>query len=233
MSQANRGVDVDVLCAIPAPPLEELSRIFDALLKPAGFARLKSVDELQLDALMEWHTPDERCIAVAQPAGDALLIYDSHFSHSALADALSRELPGTLLVQVNVQEASDVTLRLLRSDAVLLEYSNAPGFFNWGRCIGKNEPVQLARLDAEQLLRAAERGGDAAVIAKCLQMIASKNKGERRSNGRYSGGVLDAVQEVAAQLKLPRLYRFFEGWMKSNLDWDEDAVRDVFAYRKS
>jgi hypothetical protein len=171
-------------------------------------------------------------VGITEPQKDFRIVYDTTFSHAALADALTRALPETLIVQFNVQEQVDFTLRVLRGSRTLYEYSNAPSFFSWGRCLAKSEAPQLARPETQALAAALNVPGKAAALEDCFTTISAKIAGEKSgTRGRHRGGVYDAVQTVASLAAMPRLYRFFEGWMKSDLDWDEDNVEIVNAYR--
>lgn len=247
----SRGVDVDAICISPPLEPEELGAAAGDILSVAGYAPLASIAEVQLDTMLEWCVPGERCVAVTHaadvsPASNTQsdgtpaarnawqVVYDTQFSHAALADALSKAFPERLIVQFNLQEEVDLTLRVLQRDSTLYEFSNAPAFFNWGRCIAQKETPALARVDIPALVEALGRPLDAADAGKCFQTIGAKTLGERtRPKGKHSGGVYDALQSLAGGMGMPRLYRFFEGWMKSDLDWDEDNVARVFAYRKS
>jgi hypothetical protein len=84
------------------------------------------------------------------------------------------------------------------------------------------------------LAQALGRAEKAAALQDLFQTIAAKIPGEAAgTRGRKKGGVYDAVQGIGTIAGLPRLFRFFEGWMKSNLDWDEDKVANVLAFRRS
>jgi hypothetical protein len=229
----SRGVDVDVICLSPAPDAAALREAIDGVLAADHLKRLKSIDDLLLDELMEWILPGQRCVAITEVRNDWQYLYDSTFNVAMLADGLSRALPESTLIQFNLQEETDLTLRVLKKDAVLFEYSNAPSFFNWGRCIGKSEATTLARIDLSSFIEACGRPMDKAVLADCFQVFAAKTLGEVSGpKKRHKDGVYDAMQTLAQQMNMPRLYRFFEGWMKSDLDWDEDDVIDVLAYRQ-
>ena len=245
-----RAVDLDAIAIAPAPEIVALSgAIADAAVE-RGFKRLESIDAILLDTLMEWHVDGERCIAISgaglsartNPADSVRagtearttyrIVYDTHFSHAALADAIARALPEQLVMQFNLQEQVDFTLRILRGERTLYEYSNAPSFFNWGRCIGHAEPAQLARPETAALAAAIGHPEKEAALQDLFQTISAKVPGESAgTRGRKKGGVYDAVQALAGHAGLPRLYRFFEGWMKSSLDWDEDDVETVLAFR--
>lgn len=233
-----RGVDVDAICVSPALQPEELGAAADEILSSAGYTRLASIDEIKLDTMLEWCVPGERCIAATEPfetsSASWQVIYDTQFSHGALADALSKAFPDRLIAQFNLQEEVDLTLRILQRDSTLYEFSNGPTFFNWGRCIAQKEIPGLARVDIAALVEALGRPVDASAAAKHFLTISAKTLGERtRPKGKHTGGVYDAMQALAGEMGLPRLYRFFEGWMKSDLDWDEDNVAQVWAYRTS
>ena len=230
----SRGVDLDVIGLFPIPPLDALRAALDGVAQDAGLRALASIDEIKLDLLAEWLMPGERCIALTEEQNGWQLVYDTDFSHAALADGLSRALPETLLVQINLQEEVGLTLRVLKKDTALHEYSNAPAHFNWGRCLGKAEALRLERPDPAGLAEAVGGGVRAAALAGHLEIIRAKTRGEPAgTRGRFAGGVRDSVQALAVELGMPRLYRFFEGWMKSDLDWDEDNVLDVRPYRKA
>lgn len=229
-----RGVDLDCIAISPAPEIEALSAVIRGAASEQDFSALGSIDEVLLDILMEWHVEGERCIAITNPKGKFRIIYDTQFSQGALAAAIAREMPEHLVIQFNLQEQVDCTLRILRGERTLYEYSNAPQFFNWGRCIGKEEPAQLARPELPLLAESIGNRECVTALQELFQTIAAKIPGEAAgTRGRKRGGVYDAVQALAGLAGLPRLYRFFEGWMKSNLDWDEDDVETVLAFRKS
>jgi len=233
----SRGVDVDAICVSPPLEAEELGAAATEILSAAGFAPLASIDEVHLDTMLEWCVPGERCIAATEAFdaanGDAWqVLYDTQFSHAAFADALTKAFPERWIVQFNLQEEVDLTLRVLQRDSTLYEFSNAPGFFNWGRCIAQKEIPGLARVDVPGLVEVLGRKLDAARVTQCFDIIGAKTLGERtRPKGKHTGGVYDAMQSLAGEMSLPRLYRFFEGWMKSDLDWDEDNVAKVWAFR--
>jgi hypothetical protein len=235
----SRGVDVDAICVSPPLEPDELGPAAGEILSAAGFAPLASIDEVLLDTMLEWCKPGERCIAATEPFESKTgapwqILYDTQFSHAAFAEALSKAFPDRLIVQFNLQEEVDLTLRVLQRDAALYEFSNAPGFFNWGRCIAQKEIPGLARVDIAAFIESLGRPVNAAASAHCFQTITAKTLGERtRPKGKHTGGAYDAMQALAAEMGLPRLYRFFEGWMKSDLDWDEDNVAQVWAFRKS
>ena len=230
----SRGVDLDAIGISPAPDLAELETLIAAGATERGFTRLASIDDVLLDMLMEWHIEGERCVAIGEPVNNWRVVYDTQFSHGALADAIARGLPESVVFQVNLQEQVDLTLRILRGERTIYEYSNAPGFFNWGRCLGQNEPTQLSRTECAILAEALGHSEKVAEVEELFKLIVAKKPGEDiGTRGRKKGGVYDAVQGVATIAGLPRLYRFFEGWMKSNLDWDEDKVANVLAFRKS
>ena len=233
----SRGVDLDAIAISPVPELAELEALITSGAADRGYTRLASIDEVLLDMLMEWHIEGERCVSIGEPisnGGNWRVLYDTQFSHGALADALARGLPNSLVFQVNLQEQVDLTLRVLRGERTVYEYSNAPGFFNWGRCLGQNEPAQLARTECAALAEALGLPGKTAEIEELFKLIVAKKPGEDiGTRGRKKGGVYDAVQGLATLAGIPRLYRFFEGWMKSNLDWDEDKVANVLAFRKN
>ena len=229
----SRGVDVDVVCLSPAPDADSRREAVDGVLSADNLKRLKSIDDLLLDELMEWILPGQRCIAITEVRNDWQFFYDSTFNTAMLADGLSRALPGSTVIQFNLQEETDLTLRVLRNDSVLFEYSNAPSFFNWGRCIGKSEAATLARIDLPAFIEAVGRPLDSKVLADCFEVFAARTLGEVSGpKKRHKDGVYDAMQLLAQQMRMPRLYRFFEGWMKSDLDWDEDDVEEVLAYRQ-
>jgi len=229
----SRGVDLDAIAISPAPELERLTGAISEAAGDSGFAPLESIDAVLLDMLLEWHIDGERCIAVTNPKGAWRIIYDTHFSHGALADALARALPDALVMQFNLQEQVDLTLRLLRGERTLYEYSNAAEFFKWGRCLGKAEPMQLARPETAALAAAISHPEAESALQDLFQTISAKIPGEAAgTRGRKKGGVYDAVQALGTHAGLPRLYRFFEGWMKSSLDWDEDDVATVLAFRR-
>jgi hypothetical protein len=101
-------------------------------------------------------------------------------------------------------------------------------------CLAKNEIPQLARPETAALAAALNCPQKAALLEDCFTTISAKIPGEKAgTRGRHRGGVYDAVQAIAAHAGMPRLYRFFEGWMKSDLDWDEDNVEIVKAYRRN
>jgi hypothetical protein len=230
----SRGVDLDVIALSPAPDETALRLAIDGALKDAGCAKLGSIEEIRLDLLNEWLMPGERCVAITEVRNGWQFLYDTDFSVSSLSDAVARALPETLLLHFNLQEETDFTLRILRGNRVIQEYSNEPASFNWGRCLGKSEALNLARHDAALIAETAGKPDLAAAIDAHFAVIRSKQKGERVGSGprsRYKGGAQDAVQSLAKDLGMPRLYRFFEGWMKSDLDWDEDEVQTVLAYR--
>ncbi len=230
----SRGVDLDAIGISPAPDLAELETLIAAGATERGFTRLASIDDVLLDMLMEWHIEGERCVAIGEPVNNWRVVYDTQFSHGALADAIARGLPGSLVFQVNLQEQVDLTLRILRGERTIYEYSNGPGFFNWGRCLGQNEPAQLSRTECAILAEALGHPEKLAEVEDLFKLIVAKKPGEDiGTRGRKKGGVYDAVQGVATIAGLPRLYRFFEGWMKSNLDWDEDKVANVLAFRRA
>jgi hypothetical protein len=233
-SAPNRGVDLDAIAITPLLPLEALIAAADSTLDEQKFEKLASIDAILMDELMEWLLPGERCVALTEPQGDYRIVYDTTFSHGALADGLAKVLPEALIVQFNVQEQVDFTLRILRGERTLYEYSNAPSFFKWGRCLAKNEVPQLARPETAALAAALNCPQKAALLEDCFTTISAKIPGEKSgTRGRHRGGVYDAVQAIAAHAGMPRLYRFFEGWMKSDLDWDEDNVEIVKAYRRN
>lgn len=227
-----RGVDLDAIALTPAPALDEIVAAVDGVLKDQKFKKLPSVDAILMDELMEWLIPGERCVAIAKPHGNYRVLYDTRFSQAAFADALAQALPETLIAQFNVQEQTDFSLRILRGPHVLYEYSNAPSFFNWGRCLGKSEAVQLTRPETAALATVLDCAQYAPEIERCFTTVSAKIVGEKsETRGRHRGGVFDAVQTIAGHAGMPRLFRFFEGWMKSGLDWDEDRIEIVNAYR--
>lgn len=230
----SRGVDVDVICFSPAPAAQALRESLDGSMSASGLSRLNSIDDLLLDELMEWILPGQRCVAITEDRGGWQFLYDTEFNKAALADALSIALPDCAIVQFNLQEETDLTLRVLRGGAAVFEYSNAPSFFNWGRCIGMNEAVNLARTDVPALVEALDRPLDKTLLGASFQTISAKTLGDATGpRKKHKNGVYDAMQDIAREMGMPRLYRFFEGWMKSDLDWDEDAVEEVLAYRES
>jgi hypothetical protein len=177
--------------------------------------------------------PGERCLAISRPRDRWQLVYDTNFSIAAAADLLSRELPSSTIAQFNLQEQVDLTIRVLKNGSALFEYSNEPGFFNWGRCVGKSEMPLLSRPDASALVLALGISDPSLSLAPHMETIRQKTRGEPTGRmGTFRGGVQDAVQSIAAIAGMPRLYRFFEGWMKSDLDWEEDGVLEVRAYRQ-
>jgi hypothetical protein len=229
-----RGVDLDVIALSPPPAPDALQKTIDSAIIEAGFTRLNGIDEIHLDIMAEWLVPGERCVAVSQPRGAWQLVYDTQFNIAAVADALSRELPGITVVQFNLQERVDLTMRVLKNGSAVYEYSNAPSFFNWGRCVGKSEAPLLARPDAAALATALDILHKASALEPMLAIVKDKKLGERSgAMGAYCGGVMDAVQAIASEAGMPKLYRFFEGWMKSDLDWEEDGVREVRAFRQN
>jgi hypothetical protein len=230
----NRGVDLDAIAISPVPDLAELASANNASAEERGFKKLASINDVLLDTLMEWHIDGERCIALSEPRGAWRIVYDTQFSHSALADTIAREIPDALVLQFNLQEQVDFTLRALRGERTLYEYSNAPSFFNWGRCLANSEPSQLARPECAALAATIGKPECAAALQDVFQTITNKIPGEAAgTRGRKRGGVYDAAQAIAAHAGLPRLYRFFEGWMKSDLDWVEDNIETVLAFRRS
>ena len=229
----NRGVMLDCVCLFPPPPAAELSAALDESVCAAGYTRLKSIDDVLLDEMLEWLLPGERCVAICAPQARAQMLYDTNFNQAALTDALARAMPETVLAHFNLQEGTDFTLRVVRAETVLQEYSNAPSFFNWGRCLGKAESVEMQRPDLKALSQAFGTGLNVENLDSLFKTIAARAPRENtdRNDDVKDTRIYDAVQGLARELGLPRLYRFFEGWAKSDLDWEEDNVQNVCAYR--
>lgn len=234
----NRGVDIDAIYISPSPDAASLSLALIETASDRNYSKLNSVDDLLMDTLYEWIIPGERCIAYTEPmraagsVADCRIVYDTVFSDVALADQLARALRQARVMQFNLQEQLDFTFRIVQNESVLFEYSNAPGTFNWGRCIGKGEPAQLGQFDSAVLLEAAGYKADAGRLAACFEIFKARRLGEHVAKGKYKGGVFDAVQDLAATLGVPKLYRFFQGWLRSDLDWDEDNIENVLSFRK-
>ncbi|HYG74274.1 MAG TPA: hypothetical protein VEK08_04640 [Planctomycetota bacterium] len=229
---------MDAICLSPGVDVDALRESVSELLSVDGYQPLASIGEVLLEPMMEWCLPSERCVTVteifASDGGNWQIVYDTQFSTAQLADALSREFPDQRIIQFNLQEEVDLTLRVLHGDGAIFEYSNAPSYFNWGRCLGRSEAERLARIDIPAFIEALGRMANAEMIKGNFATVAAKTLGTRKGpKGKHSGGVYDAMQAIASEAGLPRLYRFFEGWMKSDLDWDEDNVAAVFAFRKT
>ena len=230
-----RGVEIDCLCLYPAQPREKLRGVLEECAAPAGFRALKAIDEILLNSMMEWLLPGERCMAASNAVADWQLIYDTDFSHAALANALSNALPECLIVQFNLQEQYDFTLRVLRDDNALYEYSNSPSFFNWGRCLGQAEATRIQRPDAPALAQAVGQPAATETLADFFSMLekaVQKRPAASTKKTKRNRTVYDAVQSLARNLGMPKPYRFFEGWMRSDLDWAEDNIVDVLALRQ-
>ena len=195
----SRGVDVDAICVTPPVPVEAIRDAARDALATADFRALESIDGILLEPMMEWCLPSERCVAVTDAfpsaAGEWQIVYDTAFNGAFLADALSRAFPDRRIVQFNLQEETDFTLRVLQRDSALYEYSSAHSFFNWGRCVGKTESARLERIDIPALIEALSQPADAAEMKSCFDIIAAKTLGVRKSSkGKHAGGVYDAMQ---------------------------------------
>ena len=229
----SRGVDLDVTAIKPAQDAHALLPLVDRALAQAGYDKLSSIDEIKLDLLAEWLHEGERCVALTQTRGEWQYLYDTAFSSAELADPLSAAIPGSLVLQFNLQEGTDFTFRALKAGTPLAEFSRSPQHFEWrpGHDMKKVGPWSLASpLALSELLRVP-----VARLQALIAAFSSGEKGERVGQGprvRHVGGVQDAVQDFAEALDMPHVYRFFEGWMKSDLDWVEDEVVTVHAYRR-
>lgn len=235
----NRGVDIEAIYISPCPDAVALSQALVDAASDKNYSSLNSVDDLLMDSLCEWIISGERCIAYTElqrasgAATECRIVYDTTFNECALTDQISRALPQAHVMQFNLQEQVDFTFRILQNESVLFEYSNAPGAFNWGRCIGKGEAVQLGQVDLAVLAEACGGKPDAARLAACFDVFKTRCIGENVAKGKYANGVYDSVQDLAAALGVPKLYRFFQGWLRSDLDWDEDNVENVLVFRKN
>jgi len=229
----SRGVDLDVIAIKPAQEATVLLPLVDKALAQAGYDKLSSIDEIKLDLLNEWLHDGERCVALTQTRGGWQYLYDTTFSTAELAGPLSRQLPASLVLQMNLQEQTDFTLRVLQGGEALAEVSRGADFFARPQ---EHDRTSVRAWDSAQApALAALLKVDAPELAASVALIAKGEKGERTGKGprvHYAGGVQDAVQEFAAALGMPHVYRFFEGWMKSDLDWAEDEVVTVHAYRR-
>ncbi|HYF51769.1 MAG TPA: hypothetical protein VEJ63_20300 [Planctomycetota bacterium] len=227
----SRGVDLDVTAIRPAHDPEALLSLVDCALDAIGFEKLPSIEALRLDFLTEWLKEGDRCVALTQTRNGWQYLYDTTFSTAELANAVSAGLRDTLVLQFNLQEETDFTFRVVKGGTALMEFSRGAEHFGWTGAAGKASSWDATR--AETI--AGVLGASAKALAAPLEKIKAGQKGERVGKGprvRYVGGVQDGVQEFAAALGMPHLYRFFEGWMKSDLDWEEDEVNTVRAYRR-
>jgi hypothetical protein len=231
---AQRGVDIDAIAIFPSPERAALEAAIRAGMNAHGFDSLASIDDVKLDALLEWCEPSERCVAITLPrtsdagsnAREWRLLYDTEFSSAQLAQVLSAAFPKSLIVYFNIQESTDATLALYRANAPLFVLSaNAAAVESLNAGGTKSDALTLSQSLPGDLLESE--------LAPFLESIIARIAGEKiKPHGPRSGGVYDAMQSIARRAGMPKLYRFFEGWLRSDLDWDEDDVETVLAFRK-
>lgn len=229
---AQKGVDIDAIAIYPSPSRETLEQALRSALTAAGYTPLTSIDDVKLDALLEWCEPSERCVAITLPRSSTedaqpwRLIYDTEFCSAHLACALSAAFPESLVAFFNLQEERDATLSLYKAREPQFVFSVNTGALDGLIADGTQNDATALKALLPGALNEAE-------IAKHLETLAARTEGLRlKPHGPRTGGVYDALQSIAKLAGAPKLYRFFEGWLRSDLDWDEDDVETVLAFRK-
>jgi len=252
MTEKDLGVDLDAITLHPPLPLEKIQAVVAVQLARDGYRPLEHIDALQLDSLLEWCEPSERCVAVSAPLtsdpegktfesdpnGTAVttegvnvpdprlwqLVYDTRFSSLNLANALHAAFPETTVLYFNLQEARDATVAVFRDDV-------RAGFAAEPSRVEAFESLELAPIDTQLLKEFLPGDAPTVALRECMNVLKERIAGERvKKMQPRSGGAYDALQRLAKLAGTPHLYRFFEGWMKSDLDWDEDKIEAVWAF---
>jgi hypothetical protein len=238
MNEKQRGVDLDAIVIHPPLAPEAIRPVVDAVMARENLRPLESIDAIQLDSLLEWCEPTERCVAVAHPASadengpQWQLVYDTRFCSLALTQALAAAFPQATIFYFNLQEDRDGTLAIFRNGTRMAFCADA-------RMIEGFSPYAFGALDAvayKAALPVPFLGGNlrSDMILGSLETVVARTPSEPHpvSSGKKGrlGGVYNALQVLARAANMPRLYRFFEGWMRSDLDWDEDNIEAVWAY---
>jgi hypothetical protein len=233
----SRGTDIDAIALYPPPEPAALKAALEGALRAQHFDPLLSIDALRMDALLEWCEPGERCVAVTLPrsSDDAKtatprawqLLYDTEFNSAQLALALSAALPGSTALYFNLQEGADGTVAAFRDGKTQALFCADM------KLVNALPPSSAPRASAAEFAKALPVACELTALEKALALLAERQPGERvKKMGPRVGGSGDALQALAHALGCPHLYRFFEGWMKSDLDWDEDDVETVLAFRR-
>lgn len=254
MTEKDLGVDLDVLALHPQQPLEKIEAAVAAHITADGFRHLENIDAMKLDSLLEWCEESERCIAVSAPLSSDppgrmfvsdpngtevtkegvdvpdprlwQLVYDTQFSSLKLAAALHAAFPEATLLYFNLQEARDATLAIFRDDI-------RAGFSAEPSRVEDFDALELGPVDTQLLKEFLPGDAPTVALRETLALLKARIPGERTSKMQpRSGGAYDALQALAKLAGAPHLYRFFEGWMKSDLDWEEDKVAAVWAFTK-
>jgi hypothetical protein len=226
-----KGVDLDVIALHPSPGREAMEAAVRSAMSALEYAPLASINDVRLDALLEWCEPGERCVAITLPRSTIeggqpwRLLYDTEFCSANLARALSAAFPEGIVAYFNLQEERDATLAVYRASEARFVFSiNADALDGLLAGGEKN--------DAATLLGLLPGGISEAELSRHLEALAARVEGQRiKPHGPRTGGVYDAIQSIAKLAGSPKLYRFFEGWLRSDLDWDEDDVETVLAFR--
>jgi hypothetical protein len=252
MTEKDLGVDLDVLALHPPQPIDKIEAAVAALTAKDGFRRLATIDALKLDSLLEWCEPSERCIAVSAPLSSDppgrmfvsdpngtevtkegvdvpdprlwQLVYDTQFSSLKLAAALHAAFPEATILYFNLQEARDGTLAIFRDDI-------RAGFSAEPSRVEDFEALDLGPIDTQLLKEFLPGDAPTVALRETIALLKARIAGERvKKMQPRTGGAYDALQALAKLAGTPHLYRFFEGWMKSDLDWDEDKIAAVWAF---